>query len=238
MKIKPKTNIMKKLIAIIALVALPITGQSQTKETRNVGNFTELSAKGSFDYVLIKGAKPSVTLYGPADVLPLINTEVSGNKLDIGTKSGSRIKLSRGQRLVVTVYYTNINEISFQGSGNLKGENTIESDKLSIAMQGSGSISLDINAKQSNIETSGSGSATVSGKADTVNYELTGSGSISAGRLQGNTVNASLSGSGNMKIVANKALQAKLTGSGSIAYGGNPEKKNVSKTGSGSVSSF
>lgn len=229
---------MKNLIAIVALVLLPLTGQSQTKETRNIGNFTELNAKGSFDYVLIKGTKPSVTIEGPADVLPLINTEVSGNKLDIGTKSGSKIKLSRGQRLVVTVYYTNINEIAFQGSGDLKAENAIQSDKLSISMRGSGSISLDISTTQSNIEASGSGSVSVSGKADTINYELTGSGSISAGRLQANTVNASLSGSGNMKIVANKVLQAKLTGSGSIAYGGNPDKKNVSKTGSGSVSSF
>ena len=66
--------------------------------------------------------------------------------------------------------------------------------------------------------------------------KLSGSGDIHAFGLQANHTDASVAGSGDIEIVSNKSLKARVTGSGDIEYKGKPSKEDTKVSGSGSIS--
>jgi hypothetical protein len=70
------------------------------------------------------------------------------------------------------------------------------------------------------IDISGSGDASVDGDADDAQFTVTGSGDIAADRLVARKVAVSISGSGDARVNATEALDARVSGSGDVAYRG------------------
>ena len=64
---------------------------------------------------------------------------------------------------------------------------------------------------------------------------IAGSGSIKAYDLSTDTLNASIAGSGSIKITVSTKIKAKVVGSGSIYYKGNPSSVDSKSVGSGEV---
>ena len=76
----------------------------------------------------------------------------------------------------------------------------------------------------------------LSGKATDFTVSISGSGDINAYDLIADNVDATVSGSANIKVTANKEIIAKVSGSGDIDYRGNPEKIDTKVSGSGDIS--
>lgn len=107
-----------------------------------------------------------------------------------------------------------------------------------INQNGSGNISISgLNSSLSDITLAGSGDLTVAGTSDNVNLYLTGNGNIKGFSLEGNTVIANISGTGNIETKANVALGAIISGNGTIFYKGHPTT-DINITGTGSVKDF
>ncbi|NJN49938.1 MAG: hypothetical protein HC798_00720 [Polaribacter sp.] len=64
---------------------------------------------------------------------------------------------------------------------------------------------------------------------------MAGSGSIKAYDLSVEEVEASIAGSGNIQITVSTRINAKLVGSGSIYYKGNPKYVESKTVGSGNI---
>jgi hypothetical protein len=76
----------------------------------------------------------------------------------------------------------------------------------------------------------------MSGSTSNLAVELSGSGDFRGFDIESQSSNVSVSGSGDVKVVAKKNLVARVSGSGDIVYKGNPEKKDVKVLGSGNIS--
>ena len=81
----------------------------------------------------------------------------------------------------------------------------------------------------------GSGDLTVTGTANTVNISLPGSGNIYCNRLIAKSATVALNGSGNIEVFNMQNLDARVRGSGTIHYGGNPAQVSKNISGSGSI---
>ena len=77
---------------------------------------------------------------------------------------------------------------------------------------------------------SGSGNVLLDGKSTEAEYRIAGSGDINATELKVDNVNARISGSGSIRCYATENLTGGVSGSGNVAYKGNPQI-NFSKRG-------
>lgn len=105
-----------------------------------------------------------------------------------------------------------------------------------FSILGAGDVDIrSVSSKKFEAKIWGSGDLTADGIADTVDASISGSGNIELGKLIANTVSASISGSGDIVVHATESLDASVSGSGDITYHGSPKKVSKSVSGSGEV---
>jgi hypothetical protein len=249
-----KTIIMRKIFAsfgwmLLLLPLISVAGartafmikHSVSDETRDVSGFTGISSGGSFKVHVTFGQKESLRIEGNEDILKEIETKVENGILKIGIKRNDNsfwgihngINIGR-----VDIYITAIklNSLSSSGSGSIEVGGTVKSDNIQTAVSGSGNISLTIASDAYSASISGSGNITATGVTKTANIQVSGSGNFRGRDLKTDSSNIKVSGSGNVDIIADNSINAAVSGSGSIRYGGNATKISTTKSGSGRVS--
>ena len=87
-----------------------------------------------------------------------------------------------------------------------------------------------ISTSDTQVNISGSGNVLLDGKSTEAEYHIAGSGDINATELKVENVNARISGSGSIRCYATENLTGGVSGSGNVAYKGNPQI-NFSKRG-------
>ena len=198
-------------------------------EERAVSGVSEVLLAMSGDLSIEQTGTEALTVEAEDNIVPLITTEVSGDKLTIGTKVGSSFSSTKAVNIRLSV--KDLSYIGASASGSVVMQK-INSDKLKIETTGSGSITVNgITANACTVAISGSGSITTSGTADNQQVTGSGSGSYKGENLQSKNATVNLSASGQAFVRVSDALDASVSGSGSIRYIGDPI---VNKTESGS----
>lgn len=128
-------------------------------------------------------------------------------------------------------------EADVSGSGKIEFKGKCRDFQSQVS--GSGKVKLDIIiAERASFGLSGSGKILASGTAQEVRATISGSGEVLAANLVVDKCDVRISGSGDVEINVNKELDANISGSGSVAYKGNPAHVNSHASGSGSVRKF
>jgi hypothetical protein len=175
------------------------SGNAATEE-REVGSVREVSLSGVGNLTVREGEVPSLSVTADDNILPLLETETSGSKLTIRTKSGFSIRPSTPINYTLTV--PKLEKVSISGSGSVKAER-LTGDNLSVRLSGSGSASLrEVTCKELTLSISGSGKSTMSGTADKVTSKISGSGDIDAAALKVKSAEVNISGSGTASVWA------------------------------------
>lgn len=218
------------ILATLFSIHLTLWAQS---EKRNVESFNAISMGVPGDLYITQGDRVSLEVKGDRDDLEDLITEVRNHTLLIKyERSGWNFGRDR-----VTIYVTTpeISEISLGGSGKVISENSLRSDQLELSVSGSGKMVLQVNADEIEASISGSGNMTISGEADVVQLTISGSGNMDAEELMVDRYEIRISGSGRSRINVGDQLDAKISGSGSVLYSGDPDKVISNVSGSGRV---
>ncbi len=172
------------------------SGVSKT-ETRAVGSFSKLDIAGAGDVDVEVGPTQAVSVTADDNILPIIETVVSGDTLSIGSEGSYNTKL--GVKVNITV--PALDGVSVSGSGNfhVKG----------------------VKARNMDVGITGSGDITIIGGVDQLTGQITGSGNLHGGDLTAKRVHVTVTGSGNANVLATEELDASVTGSGDVRYSGN-----------------
>lgn len=203
-----------------------------TTEKRTIHNAEKIRLTGSIDVILDSG-DAAVKVEADENIIPYITTDDNDNRLDIGTKDNVNINTTNPVRVYVTSpAYTNI---TVTGSGNVTAKRQMWSDKpVTLAVTGSGDITLAVNAPAVKAGITGSGNINLTGQAKDVDVNVTGSGNFKGMQLSADNAKVNIAGSGDVALVANTTLDATVLGSGDVKYKGNASvHKNIA--GSGSV---
>ncbi len=238
---------MKLIKTFIAVVLLAITGGASAKailsnetEDRHLSGFKAVNVAGSYDVYITQGAVESVKVEASADVIGYITTEVNNGVLKIYNKDHFNLNKFKilGKSTHATIYISvkDINSIELTGSGNVYFKEGLTANNLKLHLTGSGNVTGKLDAKTLESSITGSGDIKISGHADNSKVSVTGSGDYSARGLTTTNTVAHVGGSGNADVNASESLEASVTGSGDVHYGGNPKNVSKSKTGSGDIS--
>lgn len=180
-------------------------------ETRDVPAFTRIETTGSADVIVTIGDKQSMTVEADDNILPLLTTEVKGDKLVIG----SRDSYSPRTNIKITITVPSLDGASVSGSGQINV--------------------TGVNGKKFDAQITGSGQVNLVGQADSLNATIAGSGNLEATKFTVSDATVRVTGSGDAKVNATKSLNATVTGSGDVRYTGRPSSVQEQVHGSGSV---
>ena len=232
---------MKKIInstlAILVLFFLTAgVTLSQSKETRDVSGFKEVSFGISGNLYITIGTSYKVTLEGDADYLREIQTIVKDGKLQIRREN---YRFSNNEKADVYITMPSIKGLGVSGSGKAKIESRVEADAFNLSVSGSGKVYIaDLNADSFGCSISGSGDVIIEGKgsADNGRITISGSGNYTGENFEVDHLSVNISGSGGCNCKAGDSLEARISGSGNVYYSGQP-KLDVRASGSGHVRS-
>lgn len=117
--------------------------------------------------------------------------------------------------------------VNIVGSGDIVCSR-VSCGEFRCSIAGVGDISVnDLTAGNVNASVTGSGDIVLNGHAETAYYKVSGSGDLKASDLKARRVEASISGSGDISCHASDYLRARVSGSGTIGYGGNPKEVDI-----------
>ncbi|WP_232666467.1 head GIN domain-containing protein [Pseudonocardia sp. TRM90224] len=171
-----------------------------TSEPRQVSGFTGVKLSTSGELRISHTGTESLTIEAEAAVLPKLTSEVVDGKLLLGIKPNE----SYSTRVPV-VYKLTVKDLT------------------SLAVAGSGkAIDTQITGDRFELDLDGSGDITAGGTVRELIAKVTGSGDLKADALVANVGSVVLDGSGDATVKVSDKLDAKVSGSGSLTYLGNP----------------
>lgn len=232
---------MKSLTKVLATAALLLfinTAFAATQD-RHLTGFNGIQLSGSYDVYIVQGSTEAVRVEAPSDVIDKIITEVQGGVLKIYNKSehgwNSDNWFSGNKKMVVYVNARDINFIGISGSGDVYFKEGINTNNLKIKVSGSGDVLGKLNVKGLEVGVTGSGDVKLNGRADVANVNVSGSGDYTAPEVATLSTTVRVSGSGDAKVYATQKIDASVSGSGDIIYGGSPKQVTTATHGSGDI---
>ncbi|WP_269533000.1 head GIN domain-containing protein [Chitinimonas sp. BJYL2] len=199
-------------VSIGSLGGVKGNGKAAT-ENRTMAAVKEVESTGSVDVDIRIGDTPGLVVSGDENLLPLIETEVSGDRLTIRTRKS----FSTDQPLKVVVTTPSLSRVKHTGSGDVSVDGLKEGD-------------LDV-------ESTGSGETRVAGKVASLGLRMIGSGDFSGESLMPANVKVDLTGSGDVLLgsVTVERFEASIKGSGSVTAKGIAKQLVGSVMGSGDL---
>ena len=239
---KSKSIRILAFLALTFIFAFPMQAQrvkgngKLIDKTREVGAFETLGVSGSFDVFLKKGQEGRIELSVEENLEPYLETEVSGGALKVRWKKGSNVRTTK--KTTVTVFFEEISGVALSGSGDIISRDPISTEKMDVAVAGSGDIKLELEVLEVSAAVSGSGDIELNGRTKEFEAAVAGSGDVEAYDLKAGKAELKISGSGTIHASVEKELSARLSGSGNIKYKGSPRIEDIKISGSGNVSTY
>ncbi len=187
------------------------------QETRNTPLFDVIEVDGGeIEVITSVTHKPgqrqvSLLLEGDSNLLPLVETHISGRRLILD----SECELDPSLPLRLRIAMPSLRAVEINGSGRVTVENV-----------GAESVVVDV---------SGSGDVSLEGQVGTLRGDISGSGVIRARGLEARHAQIDISGSGRAFVCADERLSADVSGSGEVTYYCEPGQVDRDISGSGNI---
>lgn len=187
------------------------------KETREVSSFSGLYVGGAFNVFLTQGGSESLSIEADENLMPLIETRVKGNTLEITSKEN----IGRYKKLNIYINFENLKTLDVSGACEVKGEG-LGFPTLRFEASGASDVELNLTADDLICDYSGASEITLSGKAGKCNIEMSGANEIDAYDLEVGDMEINASGASDAKIFVTGSLKVRSSGASSIRYKGSP----------------
>lgn len=180
-------------------------------ETRELEPFTAVELAGANTVTIGVGGEQRVVVQADDNLVGHVVTEVRNGVLVVD-ESGSFDSVSP---MSVEITVPSLDDVRLSGSGTILIDGH-ELEALAVALPGAGTI-------------------TGAGTVTTLEVDLAGSGDIDLGELVARDATVALSGSGTVLVHVTGALEADVSGTGSVTYTGDPDSVDREISGAGSV---
>lgn len=234
------------IIALFGLIIISNLSVAQvTKKLLELPEFKSIYVNSNYTVYLKQTNKQEVTVEALTEIFTLTDIKVENGVLMINVERKpdnpnksiwakiDDIKLNPTMKLYVSV--KNINELMVNGGGKIISENSIAATLLTLAVNGNGSMDLDLKGDIIKAEVTGSGSISLRGYATSLEALVSGPGSINGFGCPLETAKVKVSGSGLCEVNVTNNIDALLLGNGQIKHKGNTKTAQKKIYGSGTI---
>lgn len=235
-----------RIVILAALVVVTHLAFAQTtKKTIELPEFKSIYVNSNYTVYLKQTNKQEVSVEAVTEIFTLTEIKVENGILMINVErkpdNASKsiwakiddIKVNPTMKLYVSM--KNINELQVNGGGKIISENSIAASNLLLAVNGNGSMDVDIKGETVKAEVSGSGSLSLRGYATTVDALVSGSGSLNGFNCPMESAKVKVTGPGLCELNVTNTIDAMVLGTGQIKHKGNTKTATKKVYGSGSI---
>ncbi len=172
-------------------------------ESREVTTFSSISFKSVGKLKIQQTGKESLTIIAEDNILPILEGHVSGQTLYISNANKSSIDPNQPIEFIVEV--KSLERLDINGVGSIEVKD-IQGKRLSVSLDGVGSIAI-------------------AGNVDVLDLSLSGVGSFNGEELRAKQATVRNKGIGSAVVNVSEELDATVSGVGSIEYIGSPQVK-------------
>lgn len=201
-------------------------------ENRTTDAFDGIALSGIGTVYLAQGESTALSVEAEDNLVPYIRTQVVDGILTIDQRA---LCIRPTRPVIIRVSTPAVRRVANSGSGSVIGVGELSADTLDVAVTGSGSTDLRLSAASLSTLLSGSGTVTLRGSVPSHSVLVTGSGGVKAFDLETASTSVTGTGSGSAEVWATDELDARISGSGSVYYRGDPARITTDITGSGTV---
>ena len=189
-------------------------------ESRQVSGVTRVDMTISANLEIQQGSQESLTVTADDNILPLLQTTVSGGRMTIRYQSQVSIRTIHQPKLVLTV--KNLDGLRLTSSGSVN-VGPLTTGDFNIDITSSCNLNIQsIQAEKITTNITSSGDVNIQGTADSLVVRISSSGNFFAPDLQVQDANVTLSSSGDVTLWVVENLSANLSSSGNVTYYGDP----------------
>jgi hypothetical protein len=204
------------------------------EETRDVSGFTGVHVSSGIDVFLSEGDRFEVRVEADENLMDVIETEVRGNMLEVGT---DRVTIHRARSKKVYVTLPELKELKISSAGDCEGQNMFHCGELRLGISSAGDLSLEVEADRINLDISSSGDATIGGRTGHLEASLSSAGDLNAWDLEARVVDVSVSSAGNAHVFATAEITMNASSAGNIYYHGGARVVHSQSSSAGSIHS-
>jgi len=236
---------MKTILKITALIILFVSttscmingisgnGNVETQERNVSDNFTGIHVSQGIDVYLTSNNSTKLTVEADENIIDLLRTEVNDRTLKIYFEKNVWHAKSRKVYLSVPT----LNSIATTSGANVKFENTLKTDKLSLRATSGADIYARVDVIDLSSATTSGADIKISGLAKNFEASATSGSDIKAYDLKADYVTVKVTSGADIRVYAVKEINAKATSGGDIKYNGNPKVVNKTKNSGGRIHS-
>lgn len=206
---------MKKIIFGLFVVLSQV---AYSQISKNFGDFNSVKAYDRINVTLVKSSENRV--------------EIKGDDVEIVNKNGELkirmipTKIMQGDKVFVTVYYEDIDEIQASQGSKISSED-LESKKLSITSNEGSVLNLYVDTHLLNVKANSGGIINISGTAETQDVLVNSGASYNGEDLKSEVTSVTANAGGTAEIYASKTINATTRAGGNIEVYGAPKNRNT-----------
>lgn len=209
---------MKKLF-ILSLLSVSTFISAQV--TKNVGDFTKVTAFDKISVQLIASTENKVEIKGSsANEVEVIN---ANSELKIRMPFG---KLLKGDDIEAKVYFKKLEGIEANEGSYVSCETEIKSVDFGLIAKEGAQIRVSVDAQRITVKSSNGAVIKLKGKTQNIEVVINSGGVLEAKECKTSQATVSVNAGGSVDITASDLVDAKTRAGGSITIYGNPKQVN------------
>jgi hypothetical protein len=215
------------IIIFFAFLSTIQANASDKVDKRTLQPFDKISLRVAGNMQVIQDEKHYIEITANEVAINKIIVEVINHKLIIRFSWDDMLfsNFTPGP-IDIKVHTPQIDELSLQGSGSIFSDSELKTPRMVLYVAGSGDIKLaKLNCELFEANISGSGDIIISGDKTTreTKVNIAGSGNLKAYQFETEAAYINIAGSGNCELHVTDYLNARILGSGNLAYLGEPQ---------------
>lgn len=234
-------KIRTQLLVLLALFAFTtqgcissLTGErgngNIVTEERAIGSFDRMELSGGFDVELVKSNDKTLMLTTDNNLMDNVETYVRGGTLHVKSRN-----VGKATEMRLEINYQEIKHISTSGAVDIRSEDILEADDLSIESSGASELFLTLKTNQVRFDFSGASETELSGSTTELVFEGSGACELKAFDLKADRAKIEISGAGSAQVNVSDKLEASVSGAGNVYYRGNPDNIQTDISGAGNI---
>jgi len=224
-----------RLFTVLLLLVAFTSANAQTHEIK-VSQFTDINVFGPFKVKLVKSQTCRAEIdYNGIDAGD-VTAKCTNDELIIKIKNKGFFDFMddhdrRGSHAwaIVTIYYTSLENIEIKGGATLRAANSIVEPRLNLISQMGSDVRLQLDVKEFSLESSMGSQVELSGIVDEAKIKAKMGSEVDASELKCQEVSVSASMGADVKVFAEKELNASANFGASISSKGNPRHRHTSE---------
>lgn len=208
---------MKKL----SLLLLFIGNVTLSQTTKTLGSFSKVTGFDQIEIHLVQANTNKVELEGlNSDQVELI---IKNDELKLRMPLD---KFLKGDKVLATVYYSNLNAIEANEGSFITSNEKINSRIFDIIVKEGGKVEVNTQSSKINIKATSGGIVNIEGKTNNIEANATTGAIIDAIKCESEQATVTSTAGAEISIDANDIIDAKARAGGKVYVYGNPKQVN------------